>query len=243
MKKQTKVIGVAALLLVLAVVLLRLPNREEALRDHGNTTSLPDDSGALSVSPPLFKTSTPPTNPLMALMQTPIEFYGVVLDHENNPVPWAKVEASVLDNMMKGTPITTTAGADGRFTIKSKGASLHIMVSKNGYYFVDKNGVLRPSSQGFDFGLDNGRGVYQPNAASPVVFHLRKAGNPVPLDALRGSRKCRVTVARLPSAFPRQARSHFKSVAEQRRMPHKPPILHTIGAVKSNQKGGVSRKC
>ena len=101
MKKQTKVIGVAALLLVLAVVLLRLPNREEALRDHGNTTSLPDDSGALSVSPPLFKTSTPPTNPLMALMQTPIEFYGVVLDHENNPVPWAVLQNQPMEPAKK----------------------------------------------------------------------------------------------------------------------------------------------
>ena len=60
------------------------------------------------------------------------------------------------------------------------------MVSKVGYYFVDKNELLKPSSQGFDFGLDNGRGVYQPNAASPVVFQLRKAGNPMPLDTLRG---------------------------------------------------------
>ncbi len=189
MKNRNKILSIVALLLVLAVVFLWPTDQEEASRDESNTTILPSVSSAPSGLSPTVSTSTPRSNPLVALLQTPIEFYGVVLDHENNPVPSAKVEASVLDNMMKGTPITTTAGADGRFTIKSKGASLHIMVSKNGYYFVDKNGVLRPSSQGFDFGLDNGRGVYQPNAASPVVFHLRKAGNPVPLDALRGQSK------------------------------------------------------
>jgi hypothetical protein len=243
MKKQTKVIGVAALLLVLAVVLLRLPNREEALRDHGNTTSLPDDSGALSVSPPLFKTSTPPTNPLMALMQTPIEFYGVVLDHENNPVPWAKVEASVLDNMMKGTPITTTAGADGRFTIKSKGASLHIMVSKNGYYFVDKNGVLRPSSQGFDFGLDNGRGVYQPNAASPVVFHLRKAGNPVPLDALRGQSKVPRDGSPVTIGLSKTSTVAFQISCRTKEDASQAPNTPYDWRCEIQPEGGVSRKC
>lgn len=189
MKNRNKVLGIVALLLVLAIVILGTTVKEGAFGGHGNPTSLTSASGVPSELGPLVSKSTLPANPLVALMQTPIEFYGVVLDHENNPVPSAKVEASVLDNMMKGTPITTAAGADGRFTIKSKGASLHIMVSKSGYYFVDKNGVLRPSSQGFDFGLDNGRGVYQPDAASPIVFHLRKVGNPVPLDALRGQTK------------------------------------------------------
>jgi len=189
MKNRTKVLGVVALLLVLTVVLLWPTDQEEALRGHEKSTSLPSASGTPSGLPPTVSPSTPQANPLGALMQTPIEFYGVVLDHEHNPVPSAKVEATVLDNMMKGTPITTTTGADGRFTIKSKGASLHILVSKTGYYFVEKNGVLRPSSQGFDFGLDNGRGVYQTDPASPVVFHLRKAGNPVPLDVLRGQAK------------------------------------------------------
>jgi hypothetical protein len=189
MKNRNLIMGVVALLLVIAVVFLWPTDQGEALKGDTNSPTLPSVSSAPSGLPPIVSTSTPRANPLVALMQTPIDFYGVVLDHENNPVPSAKVEASVLDNMMKGTPITTTAGADGRFTIKSKGASLHIMVSKNGYYFVGKNGLLRPSSQGFDFGVDNGRGVYQPDAASPVVFHLRKAGNPVPLDALRGQSK------------------------------------------------------
>jgi hypothetical protein len=189
MKNRTKVLGIVALLLAGAVVLLWPTGQKEALRGHSNTTSLSSASSAPSGLPPKGSMLTPQTNPLVALMQTPIEFYGVVLDHENNPVPSARVEATILDNMMKGTPTTTTAGADGRFAIKSKGASLHIMVSKPGYYFVEKKGVLRPSSQGFDFGLDNGRGVYQPDAASPVIFHLRKAGNPVPLDPLRGQSK------------------------------------------------------
>jgi hypothetical protein len=189
MKKRIKILGIVALLLALAAVLMRSNDRDEALNDHGETTSPPKSSGIPSASPPIAGGSTSPADPLKALMQTPIEFYGLVLDQDGNPVPSAKVEASVLDNMIKGTPITTITGADGRFSIKSKGASLHILVSKSGYYYVDESGLLRPSSQGFDFGVDNGRGVYQPNAASPSVFHLRKAGNPVQLDILRGQSK------------------------------------------------------
>jgi hypothetical protein len=189
MKNRNRIMGVAALLLVIAVVFLWPTDQEEAMRVDTNIPAQPKGSTAPSGLPPPVSTPTQPSNPLVALMQTPIEFYGIVLDHENNPVPSAKVEASVLDNMMKGTPITLTAGADGRFTIESKGSSLHIMVSKGGYYFVDKKGPLRPSSQGFDFGSDTGRGLYQSDAASPVVFHLRKAGNPIPLDALRGQSK------------------------------------------------------
>lgn len=128
-------------------------------------------------------------DPLLALMQTPIEFYGVVLDQNGSPVPSAKISASALDNMLKGSPISTITDASGRFTIKSKGLSLHVEVSKSGYYYVDKGGALKPSSQGFDFGLDDGRGVYKPNPAAPTVFHLRKTGNPVQLELLRAQSK------------------------------------------------------
>lgn len=190
MKNRTKIIGLVALLIVLSAVLLWPTNKNEALRNQGGQTNKTSNASSIqSVPPPTAGGAKPALNPLMALMQTPIEFYGVVLDQDWNPVPSAKVEASILDNMIKGTPITATTSADGRFTIKSKGASLHIMVSKSGYYHVDKNGVIRPSTQGFDFGVDNGRGGYQPNAISPVVFHLRKAGNPVQLDILRGQSK------------------------------------------------------
>jgi hypothetical protein len=189
MKNRNLIMGVVALLLVIAVVFLWPTDRGDALRDDANSPTLSSVSNAPTGLPPIVSTSTPRANPLVALMQTPIEFYGVVLDHENNPVPSAKVEASVLDNMMKGTPITTTAGSDGRFTIKSKGASLHIMVSKNGYYFVDKNGVLRPSTQGFDFGVDDSPRAHKSAPNSPIIFHLRKVGNPVHLETLRGQSK------------------------------------------------------
>ena len=188
MKKRIKIISVVALLLALAAFLLWPTSREDASRHRSKITS-PLKPSSVSAGSPTVGNPMPPTNPLMALMQTPIDFYGVVLDQNGSPVPSAKISASVLDNILKGSPVSTTADNSGKFTIKSKGRSLHIEVSKLGYYYVEKGGALKPSSQGFDFGLNDGRGIYQPDPASPTLFHLRKGGTPVLLDTLRGQSK------------------------------------------------------
>lgn len=131
------------------------------------------------------KATSSSSNPWMELLQTPIEFYGVVLDQEGDPVPGAKVSATIMDNLNKGTPLAAISDSKGRFAIHSKGATISVRVEKSGYYFVDKGSLLHPSSQGFDFGADTGRGIYQPDPASPTIFHLRKAGNPIPLERLQ----------------------------------------------------------
>jgi len=122
-------------------------------------------------------------------MPMSIEFYGVVLDQHGDPVPSAKVSGEVLGKWSKAPPVSTTTDAKGRFTIKSKGLALHLQVEKSGYYLVDNQGSLKPSSQGFTFFEGDGRPVHHPDPASPTIFHLRKAGNPVPLDRLQGQSK------------------------------------------------------
>jgi hypothetical protein len=121
---------------------------------------------------------------MQLLLQTPILFYGIVLDQHGQPIPEAKVSASVVDNVMRGTPVSTAADGNGKFTIQSKGASLHIEVSSIGYVRVERGGKLKPSSQGFDYGADVGRGIHSPAPASPVVFQLRKPQDPVSLERL-----------------------------------------------------------
>ncbi len=123
------------------------------------------------------------------MLQTPIEFYGIVLDQHDKPVSAVNVSASVVDNMIKGSPLATVTDAGGRFTIRSKGMSMHIEVSKPGYDFVDRGGSRKSSSQGFDFGADSGRGIYPPDPSAPSIFHLRKAENPVSLERLAAQPK------------------------------------------------------
>lgn len=169
MIKHTKFLGILLLILVPVVVLL-VQNKH--LFQSGQTAVAPKLSG--------------PTNPMEALLQTPFEFYGIVLDLDGNPVPDVKVSASTVDNVVKSSPHKTVTDAAGRFMIESKGMSLHVEVSKLGYYRVERGGKITASSQGFDFGVDQGRGVHVSNPAVPAVFHLRKAGNPIPLDRLYG---------------------------------------------------------
>ncbi|MES2506443.1 MAG: carboxypeptidase-like regulatory domain-containing protein, partial [Verrucomicrobiota bacterium] len=189
MKSRTKLIGLIALIFI-AAALLWSTNRDEPLKQKDKaTTQSPNVPSLPVVVVPTKAESTPSPNPMQVLMQTPIDFYGIVLDQDGSPVPSAKVSATVLDNMIKGSPISTSSDATGKFGIKSRGRSLHIEVSKPGYYFVEKGGALKPSSQGFDFGVDNGKGIYQPDQASPSIFHLRKAGNAIALDRLTANPK------------------------------------------------------
>lgn len=165
-------------LLVFAVVVLVV-----WLRRTGVNPTKSDETSA-KIAQPAVPSALPPPNPMQALMQTPIEFYGIVLDQEGKPVPAANVNASVLDNMIKGSPLSTTTDAGGKFTIQSQGMSLHIEVAKRGYYYVDRGSNLKPSSQGFYFTEGIGPTIHYSDSSAPAVFHLRKAGNPVPLERL-----------------------------------------------------------
>jgi len=188
--RKIVVIGGVALLLTLLFLWLR-----------SEPPSKPDGIDALTAKPATKATPTqlptndgkqpppPAANPMQALLQTPITFYGIVLDQNQNPVPGATVSATVLNQLPSGTPVSTSSGADGRFTIRTNGASLHVRVSKNGYDDIDRGGQLKPTSQGFDFAADTGRGIHQSDPSSPAVFHLRKPGKPVALERLNGQAK------------------------------------------------------
>ncbi len=188
MKKQIRNIGLALFLVALAVLLFWSKDRNEG-EDRIHEAPSSGASEEATDQQPLSDAFPTSPDPIQALMRTPIEFYGLVLDQHGNPVPAAKVSGSVLDNMIKGTPVSATADASGKFMIKSKGRSLRMEVSKSGYYRVNQGEDLKSSSQGFDFGVDSGRGVHQPDESSPVIFQLRKEENPVALDTLRGQSK------------------------------------------------------
>lgn len=191
MKNQNKFIGLITLFIVIVgTFLLWLTNKDEALKGQDkNTTQSPNAPNISLVPPPIGGSTTMPPNPILALLQTPIEFYGIVLDQNGNPVPAAKVTVSVFDNMTKASPLNTISDASGKFTIRSKGMGLRIEITKAGYYYVEPGGELKASTQGFDFGADLGRGVNKSDSSSPIIFHLRKAGNAILLDRLNANPK------------------------------------------------------
>ncbi|MCE9518199.1 MAG: carboxypeptidase-like regulatory domain-containing protein [Verrucomicrobia bacterium] len=174
MKNKTEMIGLVSLLLVSVAFLYRTTVYNKAIK-----------GGVEAIVRVIW--SRP--DPIQALMQTPIEFYGIVLDQNGNPVPAARIEVSVFDNMTKASLRNTTSDAAGKFKIQTKGAGLRIEITKSDYYYVDPGGELKPSIQSFDFGADLGRGINKSDSFSPIIFHLRKAGNPIPLERLRAQPK------------------------------------------------------
>ena len=101
----------------------------------------------------------------------PINFYGKVVDETNQPVANADVHFVWNDLSQKGTS-ETNAQSDGNglflFT-GQQGKRLFVDVAKNGYYASRRNPLAFEYANPAD-------GLFTPDAANPVVFHLRKKG-------------------------------------------------------------------
>ncbi|HAV62377.1 MAG TPA: hypothetical protein DCY13_08445 [Verrucomicrobiales bacterium] len=106
----------------------------------------------------------------------PIEFYGKVVDQDENPVPGAEVNftwATPPPNEY-GNKASTQSDADGRFELKNAvGRTLTVRVAKSGYYF--------PDGQRISFRYAPEDGNFKADPKNPVIYRLRKRGPGVEL--------------------------------------------------------------
>jgi hypothetical protein len=108
---------------------------------------------------------------LRAAYSHPIEFYGKVVDQDENPVHGADVHFSWAKPPPHeyGNKAATQSGTDGRFELKNAvGRTLTVRVAKNGYYFPDGQRI------GFNYAPEEENFKADPN--NPVIFRLRKKG-------------------------------------------------------------------
>jgi len=132
----------------------------------------------------------------------PINFFGRVVDENEQPVPSAKVELSWTDLSQAGSSqAQTTTDAQGSFSLVNRtGRHLEVRVSKNGYY------TPKRQQMSFDYAGFWEANYHEPDPHSPVLFHLRKKtqgealrsgefrptippdGTPVRFDLLNGGR-------------------------------------------------------
>lgn len=114
--------------------------------------------------------------------KTPIEFYGRVVDENNNAVANAQVDFDCNDLSESGTSFYHTASdLNGLFSIKDiKGKILGVYVSKAGYY------SYHPAGDSFEYADNHVTSVGKDN---PVVFRLRKKGEGADLIHLHTSFK------------------------------------------------------
>jgi hypothetical protein len=108
----------------------------------------------------------------------PIEFYGRVIDDYSNAVAGASASFSWVDLSPAGTSQRVVqSDAQGNFSITGiKGVSMLVNVSKDGYLVANSK-----NHNAFDFASFSSENFYQPDAAHPVIFHLRKKGITEPL--------------------------------------------------------------
>lgn len=107
----------------------------------------------------------------------PINFYGRVVDENDQPISGVAVNFSWNDISTTGTSkAQTTSDAGGFFfLLDQKGKRLNVAVTKEGYY------TLRDSKQpSFEY-ANPYDGLFVPDANNPVVFRLRKKGTSEPL--------------------------------------------------------------
>jgi carboxypeptidase family protein len=109
---------------------------------------------------------------------SPITFFGQVVDQNGAPVVEANVQLSANDSAFGGKPsqYTLKADASGRFSISGiKGITLAVEVSKPGYHVIPPADNRVTSSGIFNYGLSSSRGKHQPDRDNPVRFLLHKA--------------------------------------------------------------------
>ena len=114
---------------------------------------------------------------IAAAYNTPINFWGKVVDEKGNPVPGALAKMGAADQPLKtGTEYRRITDANGLFSVTgAKGLSLSVDVSKAGYYRTDR------SRGQVSYFYPSGNKVPLPTQNSPTVFELRKMGETVPL--------------------------------------------------------------
>lgn len=102
----------------------------------------------------------------------PINFYGKVVDENNQPVEGASVDFKWTDLSLNGTSqYHTTSDANGLFSmVNQTGKRLSVTASKSGYYSAAD---ARLAS--FEY-ANPADGLFTPDPNNPVVFHLRKKG-------------------------------------------------------------------
>ena len=100
----------------------------------------------------------------------PINFFGRVVDENEQPVPSAKVELSWTDLSQAGSSqAQTTTDAQGFFSLLNQtGRHLEVRVSKDGYYTPKRQQIS------FDYAAFWEADYHVPDPNNPVLFHIRK---------------------------------------------------------------------
>jgi hypothetical protein len=205
MRTRIWLLGAVALAICILLVLIRPTKEKEppvpleaqpsvanqpARAEQPKSTEAQQNQNAAANTTPIPSTATAPVampyDPnvigpnLLTNWQSPIEFYGKVVDESSNAVAGAKVNFHWVEvpDETGNRSTNTESDARGLFLLQgARGPSLTVSVSKEGYY---------PRSGGAQYG-PLGAGNFTPDPQMPVIFQLRRKGIPEPLVAINRS--------------------------------------------------------
>ncbi len=191
MKKHLIVwVAVLGVLLLIAAFLFWYSN-SELPQESITPTPSPSNNGSTALTSTV---PTPTTTPIgtyptsddvaeeMKWINTPINFWGKVVDEEGGPIPDVTVSYTAMDKPLaqlvrdQGTRYAGKSDANGLFSITGiKGVGLGIEVTKEGYYQTEQSiyaiGYAGPTEHP------------PPSARERAIFVLRKMGETEPLIA------------------------------------------------------------
>jgi hypothetical protein len=183
MKRHRIIPLLAAVLLALGLWwLLRAPQPKsspQVVAESGAFTSPAADVPVDSVPKTESELRQKAVAMIEGVFNTPIEFYGLVVDQNGDPVPDAHVGIGVNNNFnASGSNYSTTSDKDGYFTFNgARGASMGVNVRKDGYYQIHK-----VSNQSFAYGMGpDGAHQAPPTRDNPAIFVLHRMGTTEPL--------------------------------------------------------------
>jgi hypothetical protein len=181
-----------AVLLVHSAKLASVQSQSERIKADNNQPTANSASNAIAPTaavasniPPAMEISggatSTETAQILAAWQTPIEFYGKVVDEHSNAVSGVKVDFHWVETPSeRGNRTTNTeTDAQGLFSLHGqRGPSLSVTISKEGYYASHRG------EQGFKYG-PFGNPDFSPDPMNPVIFTLKTKGTAEPLVPLK----------------------------------------------------------
>lgn len=124
--------------------------------------------------------------------QSPIEFYGKVVDENGNAISGVSIHFRWIETPAEDGERTadTQSDSDGLFSLHGKlGRSLTVWFSKEGYFSSHRG------QMGFLYAL--GPDIHSPDPQNPVIFNLRKKGQGAELITSENGAKLKLNV-RIP---------------------------------------------
>lgn len=109
---------------------------------------------------------------LFEVYNSPIDFWGKVVDEKGNPISGAKVSFGICNHPERDSQkIYVLSDVQGLFSLTEKrGASLFVGVTKSGYYELDQSAAT------IEYAMRGRPGIELPTKDNPTIFVLKKKG-------------------------------------------------------------------